>query len=65
VGDSDDVYYRAVKAGFTVLMPIQDASWGDRFGKLKDPYGHTWSIATSRWVYTPEELEAQELRPTG
>jgi PhnB protein len=42
----DAAFDRAVKAGATVEMPVMDQFWGDRYGKLKDPFGHKWSIAT-------------------
>lgn len=31
--------------------------WGDRMGKLKDPYGHCWAIASHKQIFTPEEME--------
>lgn len=43
-GDIDAVFNRAVEAGCTVLLPIQDMFWGDRYGQLKDPYGVSWSF---------------------
>ena len=52
----DDVFNTAVKSGSSVIMPVGDMFWGDRMGKLKDPYGHTWAIATNQWIYTPEEV---------
>src|ERR1700687_5907956 len=42
----DAAFDRAVKAGAQVEMPVSDQFWGDRYGKLKDPFGHKWSIAT-------------------
>jgi len=42
----DAAFDRAVKAGAQVEMPVMDQFWGDRYGKLKDPFGHNWSIAT-------------------
>ena len=42
----DAAFDRAVKAGATVEMPVMDQFWGDRYGKLRDPFGHKWSIAT-------------------
>ena len=35
---------RAVQAGAEVKMPLADQFWGARYGQLKDPYGHSWSI---------------------
>ena len=38
-------------------MLLMDAFWGDRYGKLTDPFGHEWSIATHMHDYTPEEIQ--------
>jgi PhnB protein len=46
VEDVDGAFDRAVKAGAHVEMPVTDQFWGDRYGRLKDPFGHKWSIAT-------------------
>jgi PhnB protein len=46
VPDVDKWFARAVKAGATVTMPVADMFWGDRYGIVKDPFGHSWSIAT-------------------
>jgi len=45
VPDADAAIERAAAAGATVTMPAHDAFWGDRYGQLKDPFGHSWSIA--------------------
>ncbi len=58
VDDCDAWFERAVGAGCTVRFPIQDMFWGDRVGTVKDPFGHAWSIASHRWDYTAEEIEA-------
>jgi uncharacterized glyoxalase superfamily protein PhnB len=42
----DAAFDRAVKAGARVEMPVMDQFWGDRYGKLTDPFGHKWSIGT-------------------
>jgi len=44
VDDADTWWKRAVDAGATIVMPLDDQFWGDRYGQLKDPYGHSWSI---------------------
>ena len=44
VDDADAWWERAVAAGATVRMPIGDQFWGDRYGQLVDPFGHSWSI---------------------
>jgi uncharacterized glyoxalase superfamily protein PhnB len=46
VGDVDAVFDRAVKEGAVVVMPPATMAWGDRCGRLVDPFGHHWSIAT-------------------
>lgn len=46
VEDADAAFDRAIQAGAQVEMPVSEQFWGDRFGRLKDPYGHKWSIAT-------------------
>lgn len=60
VDDCDIWFERAVKAGAQVIMPLTDMFWGDRMGKLRDPFGHTWDIATHTWDYTPEEMEQKQ-----
>ncbi len=44
VDDADAWWKRAVDAGATVKMELADQFWGDRYGQLRDPYGHNWSI---------------------
>ncbi len=56
VQDADALFTQAVTAEATVKMPIEDTFWGDRFGKVTDPFGHEWSIATRKRDLTPEEL---------
>ena len=57
VEDVDALFQRAVDAGATVTMPLDDMFWGDRFGSLTDPYGHSWSFATHVEDVPPEEME--------
>jgi uncharacterized glyoxalase superfamily protein PhnB len=56
VEDADSLYNRAVGAGANVTMPINDAFWGDRYGQITDPFGHSWAIATHKHDYTPEQI---------
>jgi PhnB protein len=56
VEDVDAVVKRAVDAGATVEMEPQDMFWGDRFGTVVDPFGHTWSVATHIEDVSPEEV---------
>ena len=44
VDDADRWFERAVAAGCEVVMPLADQFWGDRYGQVRDPFGHVWSI---------------------
>ena len=57
VDEVDAVYAKAVEAGAEVIVPIQDTFWGDRYAKLRDPFGHEWGIATRK-----EDLSLQEMK---
>ena len=57
VEDADAVFNRAVAAGATAKMPMMDAFWGDRYGQVADPFGHSWSIATRKEEVSPEEAD--------
>jgi PhnB protein len=51
------VFNSAVAAGAKVTMPLADQFWGDRMGKLADPYGYNWGVATHVEDVTPEEID--------
>ena len=53
----DAAFDRAVKAGAQIEMPVMDQFWGDRYGRLKDPFGHKWSIATHTRDLTMDEMK--------
>ncbi len=57
VDDVDALVERAVAAGATITMPLENQFWGDRFGKLADPFGHEWSVATHVEEVSPDEME--------
>ncbi len=65
VDDCDALFDQAVKAGFTVDSPMEDQYWGDRMGKLRDPYGHAWCIASHRWELSDEEIVEQQRELMG
>lgn len=54
--DVDAVVQKATEAGAEVTMPPMDMFWGDRYCKLKDPWGHSWSVATHIADPTEEEM---------
>lgn len=57
VDDVDAAYQRAVDAGATPVLPVSDCFWGDRYGWVRDPYGHIWALATVLEELTPEEVK--------
>ena len=58
VENCDAAIQKAVDAGANLTMPATDMFWGDRYGKVTDPFGHEWSFATHTKDMTPEEVEA-------
>ena len=56
VPDVDAAFDKAIAAGATVVMPVGDMFWGDRYGQVEDPFGHRWSMATPVKHLTPEEI---------
>jgi PhnB protein len=57
VNDVDSVFNQAIQAGAKQVAAPQDMFWGDRFGKLSDPYGHSWALATHKEDVAPAEME--------
>lgn len=72
VEDVDAVAKRAVQAGAKLENPVEDQFYGDRSGKLVDPFGHTWWIATHKLDLSMDELkkraaemQQEKMQPTG
>ena len=65
VEDVDGFVARAVNAGAKITMPVADQFWGDRYGKLEDPFGHHWSVATHLRDVSPAEMQKamREMAP--
>ncbi|MEM7726545.1 MAG: VOC family protein [Cyanobacteria bacterium P01_A01_bin.45] len=57
IDDADVWFNRAVNAGAEVKMALENTFWGDRYGKVVDPFGHQWSIGSQ-----VEELSAEEVQ---
>ncbi len=57
VEDVDAAVKRAVDAGAKITMPVEDMFWGDRYGKVEDPFGHQWSLATHIRDVPTEEMQ--------
>ncbi len=53
----DEKFQKAVDAGATVVMPLEDQFWGDRYGVLRDPFGHQWSMGQPVREVSMEEIQ--------
>lgn len=64
-GDAEALFESAVMAGATEVSPIKDEFYGDRAGRVKDPFGHEWIIATHVEDVTSKDLQKRfhELYP--
>ena len=58
VTDVEKKFQRAVDAGATVVAPLEDVFWGDRYGVIRDPFGHMWSLGQPMREVSPEEIAA-------
>ena len=56
VENVDASFRRAVEAGATVRMEVQEMFWGDRAGSVQDPFGYNWMLATHTRDPSPEEI---------
>ena len=65
VDDVDHVVERAVKEGATLVRPVKNEFYGDRTGGVKDPFGHTWFIATHVEDVSPEEMQKRAAQAMG
>ncbi len=57
VKDADAAFKKAVDAGAEATMPVDTMFWGDRYGKVTDPFGHSWSVATHVEDVSPEDMQ--------
>jgi uncharacterized glyoxalase superfamily protein PhnB len=55
--DVDAIYKKATDEGASVVMPLSDVFWGDRYGQIKDPFGHIWEIATHKKDMSKDEID--------
>ena len=56
---SDAVFMIAVKQGAMIIFPVKDQFYGDRAGRIQDPFGHMWIISTHIKTVTPAEMQKQ------
>ncbi len=59
VEDADAVWARALEAGCVVAVPLADTYWGERFGRLVDPFGHIWSVAQRVEALSKAQVDAR------
>ena len=57
VEDADKQFEQALSAGAVVVMPLAHQFWGDRYGIVKDPSGHQWSIGSHMEDLTPQQMQ--------
>jgi len=57
VEDSDALFEQAVAAGASVVMPMTDMFFGSREGRIADPFGNVWTIATLKEAVSPDEMQ--------
>jgi uncharacterized glyoxalase superfamily protein PhnB len=57
VAKVDEVFERAVASGMTVEIPVTDFFWGERYGSLRDAFGHLWGIASRIEDLSPREIQ--------
>lgn len=65
VPDADAAFARATAAGCTVVMPLGDQFWGDRYGVVDDPFGVRWGIATRKEELTSQEIQQRQKAAFG
>lgn len=58
VDDCDAMVETMTSNGATALMPATDMFWGERFARVRDPFGHEWGITTQLREMTPDEIQA-------
>lgn len=65
--DADRLWQQAVDAGATVTVQLANQFWGERYGKLTDPFGHSWAIAAEADLTADEaeRMQSQALRMLG
>lgn len=56
VPNVDEQFKQAIAAGAKESMPVADQFWGDRYGSLVDPFGHSWGLATHKEDLSPKEM---------
>ena len=58
VDDCDAMVEQMKTNGAEVLMEPTDGFWGERFARVRDPFGHEWGVTTRLHDMTPDEIQA-------
>ena len=58
VDDCDAMVAQMKSNGAEALMEPTDMFWGERFARVRDPFGHEWGITTRLREMTPAEIQA-------
>jgi PhnB protein len=58
VDDCDAMVDKMIARGADLLMPATDMFWGERFARVRDPFGHEWGVSTKLRELSPEEIQA-------
>ena len=62
VDDCDAMVAKMAANGGQVLMPATDMFWGERFARVRDPFGHEWGVTTQLREMTPDEIKASAAK---
>lgn len=54
--DVDTTFADAIARGATVERPVAEMFWGERYGIVRDPFGHRWALCTRRELLAPDEV---------
>ena len=65
VKDVDSFFRRALKSGATTVFPVNDQFYGDRSGRLKDPFGFMWIVGTHKENVPPQEMDKRFAKMMG
>lgn len=61
VDNADEVFKKALAAGASSVMPVEDMFWGDRAGNVEDPFGYSWMIATHTRDLTQDQMKKEAM----
>ncbi len=56
--DCDQIVQKMKDNGADILAEPEDLFWGERFARVRDPFGHEWGVATVLKEMTPEEIQS-------